>query len=126
MRVRSVAALAGTILLAVSHLAVADEARGFSIAPSSLLAVEQNRQAIVDGIMARWRDSITHAYGSHSAQKETNLRTTLMGLRADLLLSVSLSGGVEGISVATREPGAFITEGAVETISRINTKAIGN
>lgn len=52
--------------------------------PDSLLAVDQNRSEIVSGLVEKWKDHL-------NLGKADELRKTLMGLRADRLLTVSLA-----------------------------------
>lgn len=67
-------------------------------APSSLLAVDQNRGAVVEGIVNQWRASLQASYGVEAPAREAQLREALFGLRADRLLAASLSGTLEGLA----------------------------
>jgi len=58
--------------------------------PDALLVVDQHRQSIVERTIAAWPDKL-------SAQQAEAIRTTLAGLRADQLLAISLTPGVDGL-----------------------------
>lgn len=71
-----------------------------NVAPSPLLAVEQNRASIVERIISAWRAGLAQSYGDATPDKEAQLRAALMGLRADRLLSASLVGTLDGLAKA--------------------------
>src|SRR5262245_36181219 len=127
MQKRLCASFAAAVILAFAAPVLADQSTSVDVVPSPLLAVEQNRHAIVDGVLARWRDSLTKAYGSQAPQREAELRSVLLGLRSDQLLSISLAGTTEGVAVALREPASAIRDGVVEARPvRSNEKALGD
>jgi hypothetical protein len=129
MSIRALAAIAAAIVVAHSAFARAesDLAEDVNLVPSSLLAVEQNRRAIVEGVIDRWRQSLKQAFGAGASQKESELRAILMGLRSDLLLSASLAGSIEGLFTGMRDPGDAIRDGAVDNKKApVNDKALGN
>ncbi|MEO8740399.1 MAG: hypothetical protein ABI537_11950, partial [Casimicrobiaceae bacterium] len=64
------------------------------IKPDSLLAVDQNRSTIIDGVVAAWGAQLEQSgAGLNSAQ----LRTMLQSLRADQLLAASMAGSLSGL-----------------------------
>ena len=64
------------------------------VAPSPLLAIDQNRSTVVDRIVVEWGDAL----GASSAGLSTaQLQTLLSGLRADHLLAASLAGSLRGL-----------------------------
>lgn len=75
-----------------------------TVAPSTLLAIDQNRISIVEGIVGNWRESLSNAWGAATAEKESELRSALVRLRADRLLAASLAGTLDGLALAIREP----------------------
>ena len=126
MSIRALAALAAAIVIAHPLTARADAAEGVNLVPSSLLAVEQNRRAIVEGVIDRWRESLKQTFGADSPQKESELREILMGLRSDLLLSASLAGSIEGLVTGMRDAGETIRDGVVDKKAPVTDKALGN
>ena len=58
----------------------------------SLLGVDSNRAAVIDGIVAQWGTELQKAGVSPES-----FRTTLEGLRADQLLSARLAGSLPGL-----------------------------
>ncbi len=64
------------------------------VKPDSLLAVDQNRSTIIDGVVAAWGAQLEQSgAGLSSAQ----LRTMLQSLRADQLLAASMAGSLSGL-----------------------------
>jgi hypothetical protein len=126
MSIRALAALAAAIVVAHPISVRAEATDGVNLVPSSLLAVEQNRRAIVEGVVDRWRESLQQAFGANAAQKEDELRAILMGLRSDLLLSASLAGSVEGLVAGMRDAGDTIRDGVVDKKAPAAEKALGS
>ncbi|HLX27867.1 MAG TPA: hypothetical protein VKV24_05190 [Casimicrobiaceae bacterium] len=58
----------------------------------SLLGIDSNRAAVIDGIVAQWGTELQKAGVSPDS-----FRTTLEGLRADQLLSARLAGSLSGL-----------------------------
>jgi hypothetical protein len=98
----------------------------FRVAPSPLFAVEENRASIVEGILVSWRASLAKAYGNATPEQEAQLRSSLMALRADKLLSASLAGTLDGLSKALSEPGPAIGRPASLVIGEAMTKHLGD
>lgn len=73
---------AGAIFLSIAISSAAPAAT--SMQAASLLAVDQNRPEIIDGLVARWK-------GYLAAGKEVELKRTLTTLRADKLLALALA-----------------------------------
>jgi hypothetical protein len=59
-----------------------------------LLAVDQNRNTVVDRVVDEWGDALAAA---HAGVGKEELRTLLAGLRADQLLAASLAGSLDGL-----------------------------
>ena len=64
------------------------------VKPDSLLAVEQNRSTIIDGIVATWG---TQLELSGAGLSRDQLRSMLENLRADQLLAASVAGSLSGL-----------------------------
>ena len=58
----------------------------------SLLAIDANRAAVIDGIVTKWGKAL-----EKSGVAATDLREMLQGLRADRLLAASLAGSLSGL-----------------------------
>ena len=58
--------------------------------PDALLVVDMHREAIVARTLAAWPEHL-------AGERAEALRSTLWGLRADRLLAVSLSPGLDGL-----------------------------
>ena len=84
--------------------------------PDALLMVDQHREAIVERTIAAWPGGVT-------GEQAEALRKTLWGLRADQLLAISISPGIDGLlpvfSVADRTAER-------EKSTRIESKALGD
>ena len=84
-----------TLFLAIS-LAFAGSATGLAAAQSGdfradpLLAIDMNRAAVVDQVIAGWR-------GKLSAEQEKTVRDALWALRADRLLAASVAPSIDGL-----------------------------
>ncbi len=61
-----------------------------STKPDALLQIDMNRAAVVERIVAGWKNEIP-------AAQLTSFRTKLAGLRADHLLAANISGSFEGV-----------------------------
>ena len=110
MRIRQM--VVGIIVSVASSLAVADIAPR----PDALLMVDQHRDAIVDRVVKSWPEPLT---GEQSAV----LRKTLSGLRADRLLTISISPGVKSL-VAVLD-GVDKADAAASAL-KPTTKALGD
>jgi hypothetical protein len=111
-------AVAIAINAAMPRSALADNIEGVAV-PSPLLAIDQNRQSIVDGIVEQWRPGFRHAFGAAAAEREADLREALMKLRADRLLSASLAGTEEGLARILSLP-------ADDSVRRAPLKSLGD
>ena len=84
-----------TLFLAIS-LAFAGSAMGLAAAQSGdfradpLLAIDMNRAAVVDQVIAGWR-------GKLFAEQEKTIRDALWALRADRLLAASVAPSIDGL-----------------------------
>jgi len=58
--------------------------------PDALLMVDQHREAIVERVIKAWPEALT-------VEQASVLRGTLVGLRADRLLAISISPGLESL-----------------------------
>ena len=56
----------------------------------SLLAIDMNRPAVIEGVIANWKSKLT-------AEQEAVIRATLAKLRADRLMAASLAPSFEGL-----------------------------
>jgi hypothetical protein len=78
------------VLYFAVSMALAGTAQAGDLRADPLLAVDMNRAAIVDRIVADWA-------GALSPAQEESLRGTLHALRADRLLAVSAAPSIEGL-----------------------------
>ena len=88
--------VAGTIVVAFAAAVPVIDAGAYevSVAPSPLLAVDQNRATVVDRIVAEWGSAFADANAGLSAEQ---LRQVLLGMRSDYLLAASIAGSLEGL-----------------------------
>ncbi|MFO1303328.1 MAG: tail fiber domain-containing protein [Burkholderiales bacterium] len=63
-------------------------------APSPLLAIDSNREAVVERIATQWSDALSRAGAGITRDQ---LREMLLGMRADQLLAASLVGSLDGL-----------------------------
>ncbi len=87
--------------------------------PDTLLAVEQNRSTIIDGIVAAWGSQLEL---SGAGLNRDQLRTMLESLRADQLLAASVAGSLSGL----RNVLANAADIQYAAPGRISAKALGN
>jgi hypothetical protein len=80
------------LLALIALLAVASPAIAYDQVRSPLLAIDQNRDTVVEKIVSQWGESVARA-GLTAAQ----LRSMLLGMRADQLLAASLAGSLDGL-----------------------------
>ena len=102
--------LAATLVF-VTGTAIASEPR-----PDALLVVDMHREAIVARTVAAWPEHL-------AGERAETLRSTLWGLRADRLLAVSLSPGLDGL-LAVLGTAERVDTAAHET--HVLTKALGD
>jgi len=69
-------------------------AHDVSVAPSPLLAVDQNRATVVDRIVAEWGTAFADA---NAGLTPDQLRQVLLGMRSDYLLAASIAGSLDGL-----------------------------
>lgn len=99
---------------------VGSASTALSVQPSVLLSVDQNRETVVDRVVAEWGDALVNSGALFSKDQ---LRRLLIGLRADHLLAASLAGSLNGLrmiiahALAADDPAAM---------TRVNTKALGD
>ena len=91
-----------------------------SIAPSALLAIDQNRTTVVDRIVSDWGDALTRSNASITAEQ---LREMLLAMRADQLVAASLAGSVNGLRDVLANA---LTSTAPIAPGLIHTKALGD
>jgi hypothetical protein len=84
--------------------------------PDALLVVDMHREAIVARTLAAWPEHL-------AGERVEALRSTLWGLRADRLLAVSLSPGLDGL-LAVLGTAERVDTAAHET--HVSTKALGD
>src|SRR6188768_2887062 len=84
----------------------------------SLLAVDANRAAVIDGIVTKWGVTL-----AQSGISETTLRETLEGLRADQLFAASLAYSLSGF-YETLE-GALLSFDSVKTKDQLESRSLG-
>ncbi|MET0919416.1 MAG: hypothetical protein ABWY07_13500 [Burkholderiales bacterium] len=87
-------------------------------ASSTLLAIEQSRASIVEGIVNTWRREV----GGSELQVQ-QLRDALMGLRADKLLAARLAGTAQGVEQILLNEN---TDGAPNARNGVAHKALGD
>ena len=90
--VGSLAVVLGGVLVVGALNATAAGAE--QVAPSSLLAIDQNRATVIDRIVSDWGAPLEQ---SNAGITSAQLRTMLEGLRADHLLAASLAGSLAGL-----------------------------
>ena len=61
---------------------------------NALLAIDQHRATVIDRIVSQWGGQLA---GSSARLTDEQLRTMLMGVRADHLLAASLAGTLDGL-----------------------------
>ena len=83
-----------SVLAAVVLVLGAGVALAQNLAPSPLLAIEQNRTTVVERIVRDWGAAVA---GSNAGISIEQLRKLLQALRSDYLLAASLTGSVEGL-----------------------------
>ncbi len=94
------------------------------IKPDTLMAVDQNRTTVVEGIVANWGPALEK---SASRVSQDQLRTMLYKLRADHLLAASLAGSLSGLrDVLEKAATARDTSGTVVTLAAGGAKASGS
>src|SRR5947208_3599493 len=81
--------------------------------PDTLLAVDMNRTAIIDGVVANWKAELT-------ATQEKVLRATLSTLRADRLMAASLASSFDGVVAVMKT-----VDHAAPLSEKVNEKAAG-
>src|SRR4051794_31220574 len=84
------AALCIAVLAAFCAVTASAQTLAPSAAPSALLAIDQNRGAVVDATLNTWRAELTQRFSSGAAAREAELRDALFAMRADQLLLLSL------------------------------------
>jgi hypothetical protein len=107
------------VLLSVALLvfATVPHAQPVEHAADALLAIDQQRESVVDRIVATWGAALAKSSEPVSID---DLRTRLMQLRADRLLAASLSGTEEGVRAAS----GFAAVTTKPTT--VHTKALGD
>jgi hypothetical protein len=65
-----------------------------AIQPNPLLSIDQNRNTVVDHVVAAWGDALVSA---NAGLTQDQLRALLTGLRSDQLLAASLAGSLDGL-----------------------------
>src|SRR5689334_16574912 len=81
--------------------------------PDTLLAVDMNRSAIIDGVIANWKSQLTSV-------QEKVLRDTLSTLRADRLMAASLAPSFDGLVAVLKS-----VEKSSPVSEKVNAKAAG-
>jgi hypothetical protein len=113
-----------TIVTAVA-LALAFPAALVSAAPAvqpkanSLLGIDSNRAAVIDGIVAQWGSELAKAGVSADS-----FRTTLEGLRADQLLTARLAGSLSGLYDVIDH--ATVTNAPTQQVKSAIAKSLGD
>jgi Chaperone of endosialidase len=88
--------------------------------PSALLSVDQNRNTVIDRVVAQWGTPLEQ---SGAGLSSVQLRTMLQGLRADHLLAASLAGSLPGLRDVLANS---ITTPSTATSTRVHIKAVGD
>jgi Chaperone of endosialidase len=91
-----------------------------SAQPSALLSVDQNRNSVIERIVAQWGVPLEQ---SRAGLTRDQLRTMLQGLRADHLLAASLAGSLPGLRDVLANS---LTTTATATSTRVHIKAVGD
>ena len=90
-------------------------------APNALLSIDQNRGTVVDRIVADWSDAFAKSNAGIDAGQ---LRTLLLGMRADHLLAASLAGTLDGLRQVIA--GSLASQEATSDKSRVAPKSLGD
>ncbi|HEY3563839.1 MAG TPA: hypothetical protein VGL96_02450, partial [Casimicrobiaceae bacterium] len=108
-----------SVLLSVASLVSAAVccAQPVEHAADALLAIDRQRESVVERIVATWGAALAKSSEPVSID---DLRARLMGLRADRLLAASLSGNEQGVRAA----GGL--NAATTKPTTVNTKALGD
>lgn len=121
----SIGVLGRLWLVCNSFVALAATAQAFERSADPLLSVDERRASIVERVVSTW--GATFAKSSQAVPID-ELRTHLMGLRADRLLAAALAGTEQGLREAvgldvtgtTTKPGASLAkalgDGAVDVV----------
>ena len=107
------------IVMAVS-MALADVAAAANAAPQDaradpMLAVDLNRAAVIDQVVAGWRGTLT-------SDNEKALRQTLWSLRADRLVAIAMSPSIEGLASVLQS----VDRVAAAAGHKVNLKGLGD
>ncbi|MFO1306010.1 MAG: tail fiber domain-containing protein [Burkholderiales bacterium] len=87
---------------------------------SPLLAIDRNRDAVVERIVAQWGDALVRSNAGLGAGQ---LREMLLGMRSDQLLAASLVGNLEGLRNVVAA--ALVSDSDVRS-SMLYAKALGD
>ncbi|MFO1305471.1 MAG: tail fiber domain-containing protein [Burkholderiales bacterium] len=119
MNPKSVMVWALHAVLAVVSMAGA-QAKELEAGPSPLLAIDRNREAVVERVVAQWGDALARAGAGITADQ---LREMLQGMRADQLFAASLVGSLDGLRDVIA--GSLVRETEVKP-SLLQAKALGD
>lgn len=95
-RIGQLGLLVASTVIAVAPSTVWPQERsdGLRAVPSALLTIDQNRNTVVDRIVAEWGREIA---ASNAGISIDQLRSMLHGMRSDYLLAATVSGSLEGL-----------------------------
>jgi hypothetical protein len=87
--------------------------------PNALLSIDQNRSTVVERIVGEWGGELGATNAGITVEQ---LRTMLLGMRADHLLAASVAGSLEGL----RKVVASSLVGSAPAHAKVSTKALGD
>src|SRR6516164_273324 len=104
----------------VAVVLVMSSATAQRIVPSPLLAIDQNRNTVVERIVGQWGEALA---ASNAGIGAAELRQMLSGMRSDHLLAASLAGTLNGLRDVMANA---LTSTAEVNRSMIRAKALGD
>lgn len=90
------------------------------VAPSPLLAIDRNRETVVDRVVLQWGEALSRANAGITSEQ---LRAMLRAMRADQLLAASLAGSLDGLRDVIA---AALTDDAQMKPASLYAKALGD
>ena len=105
----------------LSTVGLAQEiAPGLRAVPNALLSIDQNRQTVVDRIVADWGEALSK---SNAGITVDQLRATLSAMRSDYLLAASVVGSLDGLRSVVA---SSLTGAAPANDKHIASKTLGD
>lgn len=103
------------VSMALAGIAAAVNAAPPEAKADPMLAVDLNRAAVIDQVVAGWRGTLTSDY-------EKVLRQTLWSLRADRLAAVAMAPSIEGLTSVLQS----VDRAAAAAGHKVNLKGLGD